>query len=158
MLRGLLSQLYCMQGAAHMRTLSLDTSASQFMQSLALHDARASSSQLAVFDANLAVDQSASSRRGHAAHAAADAWPGTAEPPATAGSKRTHESSKSSSRTTKDSMQQDGKKESMHQHKHSFTPALPAVEEMTTEDAFGNDDRCARHLLPLHRLRQPCAV
>jgi hypothetical protein len=36
---------------------------------------------------------------------------------------------------------QDSKKESLHQHKHSFTPALPAVEE--AEDAAGPSDRCA---------------
>lgn len=140
------TDLYWLQGAAHVRTASLDTSASQFMESLALHDAHASHSQRQVFETSLSADHSMSSRRGHTAHAAADTWPGAAEALVIAGSKRSHESSKSCNRGSKDNTQQDGKKESMHQHKHSFTPALPAVEEMTTEDAIGDDDRYAVNL------------
>lgn len=59
----------------------------------------------------------------------------------TAGTKRSHDSSKSSGRSSQDGGQLEGKKDNLHQHKHSFTPALPAVEEMTGEDAAGPDDR-----------------
>jgi hypothetical protein len=151
----MLTQLL-LQGPGHMRTISLDTSASNFLQSLQLHDV--SALQAGMLDAAeaAALDQqydaaamAAASRQPYsttspkfagtaaAATAAGDhAWQPAEGAAVSAGSKRAHSSN---GRIGKESLQE-GKKESLHQHKHSFTPALPAVEE--TEDAAGPSDRC----------------
>jgi hypothetical protein len=147
-----------LQGAGHLRTISLDTSASNFLQSLQLHDV--SALQAGMLDAAeaAALDQqydaaamAAASGRPYAAAspkfagaaaavAAAAAgdhgWQPAEGAAVSAGSKRAHSGN---GRVGKDSLQE-GKKESLHQHKHSFTPALPAVDE--AEDAAGPSDRC----------------
>lgn len=137
-----------LQGAGHFRTTSLDTSASNFLQSLQLHDVQAL--QAHMVDAQAAVGQQPDGMQlaptaSHPYTAAAavggdSSWHTQAEgAAATAGSKRAHSSN---GRVGKDPMQE-GKKDTLHQHKHSFTPALPAVEEAAAEDGRGPSDRCA---------------
>lgn len=121
------------------------------MQSLALNEAQDAQQQLASLPADLpALSEQQTkgfSRRSHAAlspryagaHGAMDAWREGSEAAVTAGVKRSHDSSKG--RSAKGAGQQDSKKDSLHQHKHSFTPALPAVDEIKVEDAFDKDDR-----------------
>ncbi|WIA30434.1 hypothetical protein OEZ86_000518 [Tetradesmus obliquus] len=143
-----------LQGAGHMRTISLDTSASNFLQSLQLHDVSAlpagmlDAAEAAALDqqynaAALAAAAGAAGRPYAAASpnfagtaAAGDlAWQAAEGAAVSAGSKRAHSGN---GRVGKDSLQESSKKESLHQHKHSFTPALPAVEE--AEDALGPSD------------------
>jgi hypothetical protein len=144
-----------LQGPGHMRTISLDTSASNFLQSLQLHDVSALQGSMLDAAEAAALDQqydaaavaagaarpyaAASPKFAGAAAAAAGehAWQQSEAAVASAGSKRAHSGN---GRVAKDSLQ-DSKKESLHQHKHSFTPALPAVDE--AEDAAGPSDRCA---------------
>jgi hypothetical protein len=141
-----------LQGAGHMRTISLDTSASNFLQSLQLHDVSALQGSMLDAAEAAALDQqydaaaiaagaarpyAAASSKFAAAAAGEHAWQQSEAAVASAGSKRAHSGN---GRVGKDGLQ-DSKKESLHQHKHSFTPALPAVEE--AEDAAGPSDRCA---------------
>ncbi|KAF6244144.1 hypothetical protein COO60DRAFT_97923 [Scenedesmus sp. NREL 46B-D3] len=139
-----------LQGASHMRTISLDTSATNFLQSLQLHDVNAlhpgmlDAAEAAVLDqqydaaaiaAGAGRSWAAASPKFAGAAAAGDhAWQQGEGTVMSAGSKRAH---CGNARVGKDSLQE-GKKESLHQHKHSFTPALPAVEE--AEDAAGASD------------------
>jgi hypothetical protein len=157
LLSPVLTQLL-LQGPCHMRTISLDTSASNFLQSLQLHDVSALQGSMLDAAEAAALDQqydaaavaagaarpyAAASPKfaGGAAAAAAAAgehtWQQSEAAAASAGSKRAHSGN---GRVAKDTLQ-DSKKESLRQHKHSFTPALPAVDE--AEDAAGPSDRCA---------------
>eukprot|EP00775_Hariotina_reticulata_P011652 gene11652-11797_t len=112
--------------AGHLRTISLDTRASDFLQSLQLHDA--SGGQLPLTYGEQAVSDAATAVSDEIQHGR------PLQSPANAGSVRDRLDSEG------------GKRDSLHQHKNSFTPALPDIDESTGDDtppASGRRERLA---------------